>query len=399
MNNSNIPNNYLSSNTINFQVKWQNDRKELKTSNAYRAIIDGYNLASSIKSLVPLRFHLSITGQMTQAWAYENLKKLILSQLPWASSFCAVDFETKGHSEEEIKSFCKNFILAYLDNCDDYTRDIICADNGVSTREINALIANLPPSDINTLSPTILGKSVDLGGVPLKAEYIGIYLGCLAKSVLTNLADNLAGKRCLIVGTDFNAFALAKTLASSNAQIIALIKNQETLLFKQQNSLEELSQLHRLLNYRRCSFTEAALKIPTLIATSFSGTEKLDCDMIFFCSSEMFSPENFISNSACKYIFDHSKLSLFSAEAVLRLSMEKIFIPSELTGLAPLLMAFVEEQGLHLNKNEEYFFQTISNFFTQKTAQIHQAVLNIIVQQQLHSYSQACELIFKEKIG
>ena len=188
-----------------FRVVWEDDRGEVQVNRGYRI---QYNSA-----LGPykggMRFHPSVNTSTLKALGFEQIIKNSLTGLAMGSGKGGSDFDPRGKSDSEIRRFC-NSLMTELFRHIGPNIDVPSRDLGVGEREIGYMFGAYNRVK-NDYTGVFTGRSLQLGGSPMRTEAAGYGCAYFVQEVLQKAGYDLEGKKVAISGAgNLAQYAIAK---------------------------------------------------------------------------------------------------------------------------------------------------------------------------------------------
>jgi glutamate dehydrogenase (NADP+) len=167
-----------------------------------------------------LRFDPSVNEDVLKFLGFEQMFKNALTGLPLGAGKGGSDFNPKGKSDNEIRSFCRAFMLKlfpYIGN----TKDVPAGDIGVGSREIGYLFGMY--KELSGVSEGALtGKDPAIGGSLGRSEATGhgIVYFTIAMAQAHNIT--LSGLRAVVSGSGNVAEHTARKLIENDVVVLTL---------------------------------------------------------------------------------------------------------------------------------------------------------------------------------
>jgi glutamate dehydrogenase (NADP+) len=180
---------------IIFRVPWQDDKGEIHINRGFR--VEFNSALGPYKG--GLRFHPSVTLSIIKFLGFEQIFKNALTGLPIGGAKGGADFDPKGRSEAEMMRFCQSFMTELYRYLGEYT-DVPAGDIGVGTREINFMFGQYKRITNRYESGVVTGKSLNIGGAPVRTESTGYGLVYFLERMLQAKKEALEGKVCIVSG-------------------------------------------------------------------------------------------------------------------------------------------------------------------------------------------------------
>lgn len=201
---------------ISFRVDWVDDAGTLQTNLGYRVQFNS--------ALGPykggLRFDSSVTEDVLKFLGFEQIFKNALTGLQLGGGKGGSDFNPKGKSDNEIRAFCKAFMLK-LYHYIGLEKDVPAGDIGVGGREIGYLYGmykQLTNSDEGVLT----GKDPLFGGSLGRTEATGYGVVYFAEAMANHHNIKLAGLKAVVSGAGNVATYTALKLIEKDVTVLTL---------------------------------------------------------------------------------------------------------------------------------------------------------------------------------
>ena len=201
---------------ISFRVDWVDDAGVMNSNTGYRV---QYNSA-----LGPykggLRFDPSVNEDVLKFLGFEQIFKNALTGLRLGAGKGGSDFNPKGKSDNEIRSFCRAFMLKLYQHIG-IERDVPAGDIGVGGREIGYLYG-MYKEITNDNEGVLTGKDPLLGGSLGRTEATGYGAVYFAEAMATHHSLLLAGMSAVISGSGNVAEYAARKLIDKEVRVLTL---------------------------------------------------------------------------------------------------------------------------------------------------------------------------------
>lgn len=205
---------------IVFRVPWIDDEGVFQMNRGYR--IQMSNAIGPYKG--GLRFHPSVNPSILKFLAFEQVFKNSLTMLPMGGGKGGSDFDPKGKSDNEIMSFCQNFMTELSKHIGAQT-DVPAGDIGVGSREIGFLFGQYKRLQ-NKFTGVLTGKGLAYGGSLIRPEATGYGTCYFVEEMLHFIGDSIKGKRVCISGSGNVAqYAIEKTIQLGGIPVSASDSN------------------------------------------------------------------------------------------------------------------------------------------------------------------------------
>jgi glutamate dehydrogenase (NADP+) len=201
---------------IAFRVDWVDDAGVMQSNTGYRV---QYNSA-----LGPykggLRFDPSVNEDVLKFLGFEQIFKNALTGLRLGGGKGGSDFNPKGKSDNEIRSFCRAFMLE-LHRHIGIERDVPAGDIGVGGREIGYMYG-MYKQITNGNEGSLTGKDPLFGGSLGRTEATGHGVVYFAQAMAKHHGLILAGMTALVSGSGNVAEYTARKLVEIGVKVLTL---------------------------------------------------------------------------------------------------------------------------------------------------------------------------------
>lgn len=201
---------------ISFKVMWSNDRGELQHNIGYR--IQFNSALGPYKG--GLRFDASVTEDVLKFLGFEQIFKNALTGLPLGGGKGGSDFNPKGKSDNEIRSFCRAFMTELYRHIG-IDVDVPAGDMGVGGREIGYMYG-MYKQIVGTSEGVLTGKDPLIGGSLGRTEATGHGVVYFAEAMLRERGKNLAGMTAVVSGAGNVAEHTARMLIEKGAIVVTM---------------------------------------------------------------------------------------------------------------------------------------------------------------------------------
>lgn len=201
---------------ITFKVPWRDDRGESHINSGWR--VEFNNSLGPYKG--GLRFHASTDLSVLKFLGFEQIFKNALTGLPIGGGKGGSDFNPKGKSDNEIRSFCHGFMLE-LGRHIGANIDVPAGDIGVGAREIGYLYGFYKKLS-NSFEGAITGKSLNWGGSHLRPEATGYGVVYFLNEMMKRKNDNIEGKIVAVSGFGNVAWGAVKKINELGGKVVTL---------------------------------------------------------------------------------------------------------------------------------------------------------------------------------
>lgn len=201
---------------ISFKVIWTDDKGYLQHNIGYR--IQFNSALGPYKG--GLRFDASVNEDILKFLGFEQIFKNALTGLPLGGGKGGSDFNPKGKSESEIRSFCRAFMTQlYREVGIDV--DVPAGDMGVGGREIGYMMGMY--KELTRRHEGVLtGKDPAISGSLGRTEATGHGVVYFASEMLAQINRSLRGLKCVVSGAGNVAEHTARKLVAEGAVVLTL---------------------------------------------------------------------------------------------------------------------------------------------------------------------------------
>jgi glutamate dehydrogenase (NADP+) len=201
---------------ITFRVDWVDDTGVMQTNTGYRVQFNS--------ALGPykggLRFDPSVNEDVLKFLGFEQMFKNALTGLRLGAGKGGSDFNPKGKSDNEIRSFCRAFMLE-LHRHIGIERDVPAGDIGVGGREIGYMYG-MYKEITNGNEGALTGKDPLHGGSLGRTEATGHGIVYFADAMAKHHGLSLAGMTAAVSGSGNVAEFTARKLLELGAKVVTL---------------------------------------------------------------------------------------------------------------------------------------------------------------------------------
>jgi len=236
---------------VEFRVEWRDDSGNLHYNTGYR--VQHSSLLGPYKG--GLRFHPSVNRDVLSFLALEQtFKNALVGGLGGAKG--GSDFNPRGRSENEIRSFAKAFIrqlAPYIGA----TIDVPAGDINVSGREIGFMLAEYQSLLHTAEAGMLTGKPLILGGSNLRPEATGYGVVYFLGHMLGG-QDALKDKRVLVSGSGNVAQFTVEKLLELGAVVLTMSDSSGVVVFEDGVTEKDLQEVKRIKNEEHGRLADAS---------------------------------------------------------------------------------------------------------------------------------------------
>lgn len=201
---------------ISFRVDWIDDTGALQTNIGYRVQFNS--------ALGPykggLRFDTTVNEDVLKFLGFEQIFKNALTGLQLGGGKGGSDFNPKGKSDNEIRSFCQAFMVK-LHHHIGLEKDVPAGDIGVGGREIGYLYG-MYKNITNSNEGVLTGKDELFGGSCQRTEATGYGVVYFAEAMAKQHTLELSGMTAVVSGAGNVATYTALKLIEKGVTVLTL---------------------------------------------------------------------------------------------------------------------------------------------------------------------------------
>ena len=242
---------------ILFQVPWADDKGEIHVNQGYRVQFN--SAIGPYKG--GLRFHPSVNLGILKFLGFEQVFKNSLTTLPMGGGKGGSDFDPKGKSDNEVRTFCNSFMRELYRHIGPNT-DVPAGDIGVGGREIGYLFGQYKRCK-NSYDSVLTGKGLEWGGSLIRPEATGYGNVYFAQEMLATKGDSVEGKNVLVSGSGNVAQYTVEKLIQLGAKPLSMSDSNGTVIDPDGFDAEKLAYVMDLKNVKRGRMSEYVKKYPT----------------------------------------------------------------------------------------------------------------------------------------
>lgn len=202
---------------IMFKVPWEDDQGVVQINRGYRVQFNG--AIGPFKG--GLRFHPTVNLSVLKFLGFEQTFKNSLTGLPIGGGKGGSDFDPRGKSDSEIRTFCQNFMLELYRHIGPDV-DVPAGDIGVGAREIGYLYGYYRRIRGSFENGVLTGKGISYGGSLIRPEATGYGVTYFAQEMLKHSGDDLKGKKVAVSGFGNVAWGVVKKVTELGGSVVTL---------------------------------------------------------------------------------------------------------------------------------------------------------------------------------
>lgn len=340
---------------ISFDVKWVDDNNISHINKGYR--VQWSNVNGPYKG--GLRFHPSVNISVLKCLAFEQTFKNILTGLPMGGAKGGSDFDPRGKSDNEIKSFCKAFmkqLYPYIG----VDKDIPAGDLGCGSKEIETLyLAYKQYSGKSDCALT--GKPIYLGGSLARKEATGFGLCYFALEALKKYRnDSFKGKKVIISGSGNVALGALEKATMLGATVIGMSDSRNAIYVPNGITYEKMKLIKE--ESKKTIKEYANLEENVEILNSPKDLWSIKCDIALPCATQFeldkIDAIKLISNGVIG-VFEGANMPCTLEASELFIKNKILYSPGKASNAGGVATSYLEiEQN---NKNEHWSFIEVDN--------------------------------------
>jgi glutamate dehydrogenase (NADP+) len=294
---------------IAFRVDWVDDAGSLQSNLGYRVQFNS--------ALGPykggLRFDPSVSEDVLKFLGFEQIFKNALTGLQLGGGKGGSDFNPKGKSDNEIRSFCQAFMVK-LHHHIGLEKDVPAGDIGVGGREIGYLYG-MYKNITNSNEGVLTGKDELFGGSCGRTEATGHGVVYFAEEMAKHHELSLEGMTAVVSGAGNVATYTARKLFDKGVTVLTL-SDREGYIYKSEGLTAE--------------------DIDTVSIEKSNGHALRDCSIdngeyhegkVWEVSADAYFPcatQNELDSDAAKKLCGHAKLIVEGANMPLTAEAQRI---------------------------------------------------------------------------
>jgi len=262
---------------ISFKVIWVDDAGVMQHNVGYRVQFNS--------ALGPykggLRFDPSVTEDVLKFLAFEQVFKNALTGLPLGGGKGGSDFNPKGKSDNEIRSFCRAFMTELYRHIG-LEVDVPAGDMGVGSREIGYMMG-MYKQIVNRSEGALTGKDPLIGGSLGRTEATGHGVVYFAEAMLAEKGESLTGKTAVVSGSGNVAEHTARHLVAHGAVVLTM-SDRGGYLYKKTGLTA--ADIDLIATHKNTDGALADLKITGAEYHSGKPWQKVEAKMYFPCATQ-----------------------------------------------------------------------------------------------------------------
>lgn len=240
---------------IQFSIPWTDDKGKTHVNRGFRVQFN--SAIGPYKG--GLRFHPSVTSSVICFLGFEQTFKNALTGLPMGGGKGGSDFDPKGKSDNEIKSFCKSFMTELYRHIGQFT-DVPAGDIGVGGREVGYMFGQYKKIT-NEFTGVLTGKLAPISGGSLaRTEATGYGLVYIVQEMFDKVKhESLSGKTIAVSGSGNVAIYTIEKAHQLGAKVVTASDSGGYIYDPEGIDLDLLKQIKEV---ERARLTEYAKRKP-----------------------------------------------------------------------------------------------------------------------------------------
>ena len=263
---------------IMFRVPWVDDKGKMHVNKGYRVQFN--SAIGPYKG--GIRLHPSVNLSIIKFLGFEQILKNSLTSLPIGGGKGGSDFDPKGKSDNEIRTFCQSFMTELYRHIGADT-DVPAGDIGTGAREIGYLFGQYKRI-ANEHVGVLTGRGLSYGGSLARKEATGYGLVYLTQEMLATKGESFKGKNVVVSGSGNVAIYAAEKAMTLGAKVIAMsdsngyVYDPDGIDLSVVKKIKEVERkrIYEYVNYRKnAKYTEGCRGIWTI-----------KCDVALPCATQ-----------------------------------------------------------------------------------------------------------------
>ena len=279
---------------ISFKVIWSDDAGVLQHNIGYR--IQFNSALGPYKG--GLRFDASVNEDVLKFLGFEQIFKNALTGLPLGGGKGGSDFNPKGKSENEIRSFCRAFMTELYRHIG-IDVDVPAGDMGVGSREIGYMMG-MYKQIVNRAEGVMTGKDPLIGGSLGRTEATGHGVVYFAEAMLREQGKNLSGMTAVVSGSGNVAEHTVRMLIAKEAVVVTM--SDRGGYIHTQKGLTE-ADMDTIMSHKNAGGDLATLKHQGISYYAGAPWQTVVAEAYFPCATQ-----NEIAEADAKVIATHAAL-------------------------------------------------------------------------------------------
>ncbi len=268
---------------IIFRVPWTDDKGNMRVNRGFR--IQFNNAIGPYKG--GLRLHPSVNLSIIKFLGFEQIFKNSLTGLPIGGGKGGSDFDPKGKSDNEIRSFCQSFMTELARHIGADT-DVPAGDIGVGGREIGFMYGQYKRLK-NLYEGVLTGKGLTYGGSLARTEATGYGLVYIVENMLEANGKSIKGKTVAVSGSGNVAIYAVQKAQTLGAKVVTMSDSNGWVYDPNGINLDVVRDIKEV---KRGRIKEYADKVKSAEYHDSGKVWQVKCDVALPCATQNELDEN-----------------------------------------------------------------------------------------------------------
>jgi glutamate dehydrogenase (NADP+) len=293
-----------------------------------------------------LRFDPSVDEDVLKFLALEQIFKNALTGLPLGGGKGGSDFDPKGKSDNEIRTFCRAFMAELFRHIGPDT-DVPAGDIGVGAREVGYMYGMYKQLQ-NKTEGVLTGKPVVIGGSLLRTEATGYGVVYFAKAMMEHHDAELENKSAVVSGSGNVAEFTVRKLIAEGVKVHAMSDRKNYVFTEQGFSSEDVDAI---MSHKKSGESLSSFKRGSIEVREGAPWQHVAADMYFPCATQ-----NEVDEKDVEHMVQHATAIIEGANMPLTADAQKIVRESKvLYGPSKAANAGgVSVSGLEMSQNASH---------------------------------------------
>ncbi|MHA1577010.1 MAG: NADP-specific glutamate dehydrogenase, partial [Candidatus Thorarchaeota archaeon] len=225
-----------------------------------------------------LRLHPTVNEGVLKFLGFEQVFKNSLTGLPMGGGKGGSDFDPKGKTDGEVRTFCYSFMQELYRHIGQFV-DVPAGDIGVGGREIGYLYGAYRKITNNHGTGVLTGKGARWGGSLIRPEATGYGCVYFVQEMLKTRNETMKDKSVVISGSGNVAQYASEKCIELGAKVIALSDSKGWIHDPEGLNTEKLAWVMDLKNVRRGRIKEYADQFKSASFEASGSPWGLKCDI------------------------------------------------------------------------------------------------------------------------
>jgi len=235
---------------ITFRVPWVDDEGKVRVNKGFRVQFN--SAVGPYKG--GIRFHPSVNMSVIKFLGFEQIFKNSLTGLSIGGGKGGSTFNPKGKSDNEIMTFCQNFMSELFKYIGPDT-DVPAGDIGVGGREVGYMFGQYKKLK-NIHAGVLTGAGLDFGGSYVRVEATGYGLIYIMEKMLADRGETFNGKNVVISGSGNVAIYAAEKAQQLGANVVAMSDSSGYIYDEDGINLSDIKEIKEVKRERIYTYAE-----------------------------------------------------------------------------------------------------------------------------------------------